>query len=291
MSPRSRRSPPIGDPWASLATYGLLDDGSPVLCVSHLAEHGRNLAWDPRLSIVITEVDGPSDPLAAARVTLAGRAERPVDPALLAAARAAHLAGVPAASMYIDFSDFSVWVVRVHRVRWVGGYGRMDSASGADYTAAAPDPVSAGSAKAVTHLNDDHADALLAIARALCGHPDADSARCTGLDRRGIDLTVQTPRGRAPARVAFPTPLDEPASCGPRRSRSRAGRGRWLAATREVLGMSGPGMRRRRYPRVGRRRGSCRAALRVVGERLDQARGLRRASVAFAGLPRRRRRV
>ena len=201
---------PLGDPWASLATYGLLDDGSPVLCVSHLAEHGRNLASDPRLALVITEVDGPSDPLAAARVTLAGRAERPVDPALLAAARAAHLAGVPAASMYIDFSDFSVWVVRVHRVRWVGGYGRMDSASGADYTAAAPDPVSAGSAKAVAHLNDDHADALLAIARALCGHPDADSARCTGLDRRGIDLTVQTPRGRAPARVAFPTPLDEP---------------------------------------------------------------------------------
>ena len=36
-----------GDPWASLVTYGPLDDGSPVLCLSHLAEHGRNLAADP----------------------------------------------------------------------------------------------------------------------------------------------------------------------------------------------------------------------------------------------------
>jgi len=200
-----------GDPWASLATYGLLDDGSPVLCISHLAEHGRNLAGDPRLSMVITQVDGPSDPLAAARVTLAGLAERPADPGLLAAARAAHLAGVPAARMYIGFSDFSVFVLRVDRVRWVGGYGRMDSASGADYATAAPDPVSSGSAPAVNHLNDDHADALLAIAHTLAGHPDATSARCTGLDRRGIDLTVQTPRGRAPARVAFAEPLDDSA--------------------------------------------------------------------------------
>jgi putative heme iron utilization protein len=199
-----------GDPWASLVTYGALDDGSPVLCLSHLAEHGRNLAGDPRLSIVITEVDGPTDPLAAARVTLAGRAERPADAALLTAARDAHLAGVPAAAVYIDFSDFSVWVLRVDRVRWVGGYGRMDSASGVDYAAAEPDLVAIGSRSAVTHLNDDHADALLAIGRALGGHPDATSVRCTGLDRRGIDLTVHSPRGRAPTRVAFPEPLDAP---------------------------------------------------------------------------------
>ncbi|HEY5197935.1 MAG TPA: DUF2470 domain-containing protein [Solirubrobacteraceae bacterium] len=53
-----------------------------------------------------------------------------------------------------------------------------------------------------------HADALLAIAHALAGYPDAAAARCTGLDRRGIDLAVQTPRGRAPARVGFPEPLD-----------------------------------------------------------------------------------
>jgi hypothetical protein len=198
-----------GDPWASLGTFGLLDDGSPVLCLSHLAEHGRNLAGDPRVSIVIGQVDGPSDPLAAARVTLAGRAERPADPALLQAARAAHLAGVPAARMYIDFSDFSLWVLRVERVRWVGGYGRMDSASGDDYAAAAPDHVTIGAAPAVAHLNEDHADALVAIAQALAGYPDATAARCTGLDRRGIDLTVQTPRGRAPARVAFPAALGE----------------------------------------------------------------------------------
>src|SRR5690606_18260667 len=41
-----------GAPWASFVTYGDLD-GSPVLCVSRLAEHGRNLAADPRASLSI----------------------------------------------------------------------------------------------------------------------------------------------------------------------------------------------------------------------------------------------
>jgi hypothetical protein len=59
-----------GDPWASLITYGALDDGAPALCLSRLAEPGRNLATDPRASLIITQIDRPPDPLAAARVTL-----------------------------------------------------------------------------------------------------------------------------------------------------------------------------------------------------------------------------
>jgi putative heme iron utilization protein len=196
-----------GDPWASLVTYGALGDGSLVLCLSHLAEHGRNLAGDARASLVITQPDAPADPLAAARVTLAGRAQRAVEPDVLSATRAAHLAAVPAATTYIDFSDFSLWVLRVTRVRWVGGYGRMDSASGQAYAAAAPDPVAVHAASAVAHLNRDHADALLVIAQALGGYPDATAAECSGLDRRGMDLALHTPRGAAPARVAFPVAL------------------------------------------------------------------------------------
>ncbi len=198
-----------GAPWASLITYGALADGAPVLCLSRLAEHGRNVAADARASLVITQTEAPEDPLAAARVTLAGRCERPAGAGELAMARAAHLAAVAAARHYIDFSDFSLWILRVERVRWVGGYGRMDSADAADYAAAQPDPVMGHAAGAVTHLNADHPDALLDIARTLGGYPDATRASCSGIDRYGIDLTLETPRGRAPARVAFPAPLGD----------------------------------------------------------------------------------
>ncbi|PRC55747.1 pyridoxamine 5'-phosphate oxidase, partial [Mycobacterium sp. ITM-2017-0098] len=84
----------------------------------------------------------------------------------------------------------SLWVLRVTRVRWVGGYGRMDSTSGEAYAAAEPDPVTPRSAGAVTHLNDDHADSLLAMAQTLGGYPDATAATCTGADRYGLDLRL-----------------------------------------------------------------------------------------------------
>ncbi len=198
-----------GDPWASFVTYGLLG-GAPVLCVSHLAEHGRNLAADPRASLSVVAPGAETDPLASARITVAGIVERPVG-AELDAARAAPVAAVPAAKYYIDYSDFAVWVLRVHRVRWVGGYGRMDSASAADYAAAEPDPVRPRAAGAIEHLNADHAAGLAEMARALGGFPDTASATCTGIDRYGLDLKVMTPRGAAYTRVGFGGPLSSAA--------------------------------------------------------------------------------
>ena len=195
-----------GDPWASFVTYGLLD-GAPVLCVSNLAEHGRNLAGERRASIAIVAPTTDPDPLASGRVTLAGVAERPSGDEL-AAARDAHLAAVPAAKYYVDYSDFTLWVLRVQRVRWVGGYGRMDSATGEAYAAAEPDPVQPGAAGAIAHLNADHSEALCAMAKMMGGYPDTTAATCTGADRYGLDLKVSTPRGVAYTRVGYATPID-----------------------------------------------------------------------------------
>lgn len=195
-----------GDPWASFVTYGLLD-GAPVLCVSRMAEHGRNLDGDRRASLSIVAPQSQTDPLASGRITLAGVVERPAGTEL-AAARQAHLDAVPAAKYYVDYSDFTLWVMRVHRVRWVGGYGRMDSATVDAYSAASPDPVSPSSAYAVEHLNADHSASLLAMARKLGGYPDATSATCTAADRYGLDLNVHTPRGVAYTRVGYSEPID-----------------------------------------------------------------------------------
>jgi putative heme iron utilization protein len=195
-----------GDPWASFVTYGLLG-GAPVLCVSNLAEHGRNLAGDPRASIAIVAPTNDVDPLASGRVTLAGVAERPAGDELTAA-REAHLSAVAAAKYYIDYSDFTLWVLRVQRVRWVGGYGRMESATGEDYAAAEPDPVVPHAAGAIAHLNADHAEALVAMAKTLGGYPDTTSATCTGADRYGLDLRIVTERGVAYPRIGYAAPID-----------------------------------------------------------------------------------
>jgi putative heme iron utilization protein len=189
--------------------YGLLDDGTPALLLSTLAEHGRNLARDARASLMVAAPQSSPDPLASGRVTLAGRVSRP-EGARESAAHAACLAAMKSAKVFAEFGDVSLWTLEIERVRWVGGYGTMGSASAEDYLAAAADPTAERAAHAVEHLNEDHADALLLMVQQLGGYPDAVRAQCTSIDRHGLDLAVFTPRGVAPIRIGFAQPATEP---------------------------------------------------------------------------------
>jgi putative heme iron utilization protein len=73
------------------------------------------------------------------------------------------------------------------------------------------DPVSQGAARAIEHLNDDHVDALLEMAQALGGQPEATAARCVDADRTGLDLIATTPAGEVEVRVDYEEPIEEPA--------------------------------------------------------------------------------
>jgi len=198
-----------GAPWASLVIYAPLEDGSPVLCLSTLAEHGRNVVRDPRASLVIGQADVIGDPLDSGRVTLAGELVE-VEGDELEAAKAAYKRAAPASGLYGNFPDFTYYVLRIDRVRWVGGYGRMDSADPGQYRAAAPDPSAPGADYAIRHLNEDHADALLQMAQQLGGYPDATKAKAVRIDRLGLDLRVTTPRGTSETRLAFAEPATAP---------------------------------------------------------------------------------
>ncbi|HEY0279562.1 MAG TPA: DUF2470 domain-containing protein [Solirubrobacterales bacterium] len=199
-----------GGPWASIVTYGVLADGGPVFSLSTLAAHGRNLQRDQRASLAVSESVPPArDPADTGRVTVAGVAEEPTGERL-AQARTVYEAAVASAAIFGDFADFHWWVLKVERVRWVGGFGRMDSVGPESFAAAAADPVAPNAPGAIAHLNADHADSLLLIAQALSGHTDAEEARCVGADRYGLDLALVTARGRTGARVGFEAPIQEP---------------------------------------------------------------------------------
>ena len=72
------------------------------------------------------------------------------------------------------------------------------------------DPVSCGAAGAIAHLNEDHADALLDMARAVGGCPRASAARCVDADRTGLDLIATTPAGETEVWVPYDEPIDGP---------------------------------------------------------------------------------
>lgn len=116
-------------------------DGSPVFCLSTLAEHARNLEKNQQASLMVADpfhsgeilAGGPGHP---GRPGAPGHEHPDAD-----LAREAHLAAIPSAAMYADYNDFSFWILDVERVRWVGGYGRMDSAAAGEYREAEADPV------------------------------------------------------------------------------------------------------------------------------------------------------
>lgn len=196
-----------GTPWASMVVYGSLPDGSPVISVSTLSEHGRNLHSDYRASLSIIADEGPAgDPLDRGRLTLAGTFIEPTDKQLLKVAEQAYIEKVPAGRIFTGFDDFTTYLLKIDRIRWVGGYGRMETVALADFQAAEVDPVVHNAPGAVRHLNEDHSDALLLMAQNLAGYTDATAAKCQRIDRYGLDMQINTPRGIGYSRVAFPHP-------------------------------------------------------------------------------------
>ena len=201
-----------GHPYTSIAPYSAPATGAPLICVSSLAEHTRNLQGDPRASMLIEAPSVPGiDPLSLERVTAIG-SFMPADPTDQEIE--AHLDLHPFARHYVGFPDFSWWLLGVANLRYVGGFGVMGWAAGRDYANAGPDPVLPHARPMIEHLNADHAEACVRIVRKLAGVPDAVRAPVSSIDRYGMTFDAYGSDGDhlATARVAFPEPLGDPDS-------------------------------------------------------------------------------
>jgi heme iron utilization protein len=187
-----------GWPFGSIVPYALLGDLDPVLMLSDVAEHTKNLAADPRASLLIADPAAADDPQSGARVTLLGRCAVPSGAAKKAAGEA-YFARFPDARAHLSAHGFSPHVLRVERVRWIAGFGSMgwterdawESTASADLSAAGDDaegdPLAPHAAAILEHVNRDHADAVLTLARAH-GAPAAASARMTAVNSAGFVL-------------------------------------------------------------------------------------------------------
>jgi heme iron utilization protein len=126
-----------GHPYASLVTVAVDTGGAPLMLLSGLARHTRNLDHDPRASLLFEPAAlSPGDPLASARVTLVGAAQPTTNPQ----ARARFLARHPEAAMYADFADFRFFVFTAGHAHFIGGFGRIVEIPAAELLAAAGRP-------------------------------------------------------------------------------------------------------------------------------------------------------
>lgn len=186
-----------GAPFATLTQTATHYDGAPILLMSRLAVHRRNLERDPRCSLLLAQ-GGRGDPLAHPRLTLEARAEPTGD----VSARARFLRRNPKAALYVDFPDFSFWRLEITGVHLNGGFARA-----ADFS---PDalltPVSGAEAlmaeeeAILARLNDERLGALRLLAKG-----DAPW-KASGVDPEGIDLVA----GDLTDRIVFAKRVETP---------------------------------------------------------------------------------
>jgi putative heme iron utilization protein len=186
-----------GQPFASLVTHAVAPDGSVLLFLSMLSQHTRHLVAEPRCSLMAVGAAPGPNPQTAPRVTITGLAEQADDPAL----KARWLARHPYAAQYAEFGDFALWRIQPVQALLVAGFAAAHRLRQADYR---PDPaavaaIAAAEPGVIAHMNDDHRDAMAAIAG------DARDWRMVGLDVDGCDLAA----GEATFRLGFSAPVGD----------------------------------------------------------------------------------
>jgi heme iron utilization protein len=194
-------------PYSSLVALAFDYDASPLLMLSDLAQHSRNIATDARVSLLFDGAarDHPSgDPLASPRLSLIGTAARCDDGQLLARFTARH----PSSAAYAGFADFRLYRVAIERGHLVAGFGRISWIEAADlrFTGEAT-ALAAAEPVIVAHMNADHAEAVALFASRLL-HRAGYGWRMTGIDPEGIDLR----RDEETARLDFVGPVPDPAA-------------------------------------------------------------------------------
>src|SRR5579862_527866 len=112
-----------GDPYCSLVNIASHPDGSPILLISRLALHTKNILADGRVSLMLDE-RAAGDPLEGARIMLAGHAEVAAE-GEAELVRRRYLAAHPSAEAFVEFKDFSFFRIRPRGAHLVAGFGRI----------------------------------------------------------------------------------------------------------------------------------------------------------------------
>jgi len=188
-------------PYVSLANIATDPQGHPVIFISKLAWHTRNILADPQGSVMVSEIPQSGDALTGPRITIMGRFAA-IPPSEIAERYAHHH---PAARVYLDFPDFSFWRLRPQKIHAVAGFGRIETMEPDEVFLAekAAAPVMAMAAGAIQHMNEDHADAVELYAQRLLG-AGPGKWQISAIDPDGAHLELD---GQA-IRLAFDQPVD-----------------------------------------------------------------------------------
>jgi putative heme iron utilization protein len=185
-----------GFPFGSVAPFILDHAGRPVILISDIAEHTKNIVADSRVSLIVQPWS--PDMQVTGRVTVIGRAERVEDKDALGPR---YLRFHPQAETYFAMHDFQFYRIEPVRIRYIGGFGRIHWIEPEAYLSAIG-PLAEQEGDIVAHMNSDHGDNLRAYCRHVHGVETA-GATLLGIDPDGFDVRTDA----ADLRFAFDTPV------------------------------------------------------------------------------------
>jgi len=183
-----------GYPFGSIAPYCTDEHCRPIIYISEIAQHTRNILADPRVSMTVVERNSHSDDVQArGRVTCIADAQRVGEDE--AHVRERYFRYFPSARQYGQTHSFGFFRLELVRVRFIGGFGQIYWVEANDFMTSNPFSFEQES-RIVEHMNNDHAKALQLYAS---GAP----AVMTGIDAEGFDLLVSERK----LRIGFETPV------------------------------------------------------------------------------------
>jgi len=194
--------PGSGDPYCSLVNVATAADGSPLVLISRLAVHTKNVLADPRVSLLVDE-RREGDPLQGARIMLSGTAAATAEPDV----RRRYLDRQPESVMFAGFGDFSFYRIALKGAHLVAGFGRIVDLAPADLLTVIDDAAELVGAESdiVAHMNEDHAETCRLYATKLLSARDG-AWRCVGCDPEGLELQLD----RTALRLPFPQRIRTP---------------------------------------------------------------------------------
>ncbi|MDX2157377.1 MAG: pyridoxamine 5'-phosphate oxidase family protein [Hyphomicrobiaceae bacterium] len=162
-----------GHPYASLVEVATLPDARPVLLLSRLARHTRNLDADPRASLLIDQRAVAASAVASERATLVGT----IRPSRDAICRDRYVSRYPGAATWAEFSDFAFWVMQPDHGHLIAGFGRISEVSWAEVNLACDEARTGG---------PQGAELLASVNDAI--EASGATERVVGIDAEGVDL-------------------------------------------------------------------------------------------------------
>lgn len=172
-----------GYPFGSLTPYSLDEQANPVVLVSDIAQHTKNMKADSRVSLTVIE-NGDQN---SGRLTFVADAVR-VEDDLVAEC---YFRNYPAAREYGQAHSFGFYKLELKRARYIAGFGKIFWQERGEFLFANPFWGEAEK-RVIDHMNSDHQAALIKYCTKYkeltlsC----EDQVSMTGIDAEGFDLLL-----------------------------------------------------------------------------------------------------